>query len=128
VQVERVASPGGGAASTVQPVTSSGQAAEVPPAADVDRVLLTDPNEAYTQEVRAAVIDAMIENSGQLMLGDHEWLTVAARDNTPSGPFVSGNPDAVTIVLRIKGADVSAFRAGRLTLEQVRSRVEVNEF
>jgi len=34
----------------------------------------------------------------------------------------------VTIVLRIKGADVSAFRAGRLTLEQVRSRVEVHEF
>ena len=128
VQAGQAAPRGGGAAATVQPVTSSGQAAEVPPAADVDRVLLTDPNEAYTQEVRAAVVDAMIENSGQLMLGDHEWLTVAARDNTPSGPFASGNPDAVTIVLRIKGADVSAFRAGRLTLEQVRSRVEVNEF
>jgi hypothetical protein len=70
----------------------------------------------------------MIENSGQLLLADREWLTVAARDNTPSGPFLPGDPDAVTLVLRIKGADVSAFRAGRLTLEQVRSLVEVTEF
>ena len=91
-------------------------------------MLLNDPNEAYTQEVRAAVIDAMIENSAQLGLGDNEWLTVAARDNAPTGPFMSGDPNAVTLVLRVKGADLSEFRAGRLTLEQVRSRVEVNEF
>lgn len=94
----------------------------------VDSLLLTDPNAAYTQEVKAAVIDAMIEGSGQLMLKDDEWLSVAARDNTPSGPFLSGNPDAVTLVLRIRGADVNAFRAGRLALDQVRARVEVNQF
>lgn len=117
----------GASAMTAQAV-ASGQPPEVPAGGDVDQVLLNDPNEAYTQEVRAAVIDAMIENSGQLALGDHEWLTVAARDNTSAGPFTSGNPDAVTLVLRVKGADLSAFRAGRLTLEQVRSRVEVDEF
>ena len=78
--------------------------------------------------MRAAVIDAMIEHSGPLVLGDGEWLTVAARDNAPIDPFMTSDPDVVTLVLRIKGSDVNAFRAGRLTLEQVRSRVEIGEF
>ena len=34
-----------------------------------------------TREVKSALIDAMIENSGPLALGTDEWLTVAARDN-----------------------------------------------
>jgi hypothetical protein len=94
----------------------------------VDQAVVNDPSDAYTEEVKAAVIDAMIENSGPLVLGDNEWLTVAARDNAPSAPFLSGDPDVVTLVLRVKGSDLSAFRAGRLTLEQVRSRVQVGEF
>ncbi len=115
--------------STATQTVASAEQAEVPSAGPVvDYVLLNDPNEAYTQEVRAAVIDAMIENSGQLMIENEEWLTVAARDNTPSGPFQFAEPDAVTLVLRIRGSDLSAYRAGRLTLEQVRSRVEVVEF
>jgi hypothetical protein len=94
----------------------------------VDRAVLNDPSDAYTEEVKAAVIDAMIENSGSLMLGDEEWLTVAARDNAPTAPFMSGGPDVVTLVLRVKGSDLAAFRAGRLTFEQVRSRVQIGEF
>jgi hypothetical protein len=123
-----VASPSGVTAVAAQTVTAPGQPAEPSAGPEVDQVLLNDPNEAYTQEVRAAVVDAMIENSAQLALGDHEWLTVAARDNAPAGPFMSGDPDAATLVLRVSGADLNAFRAGRLTLEQVRSRVEVSEF
>ena len=125
---------GGQAATTgvtavsAQSRTPSDQPADPAVGPEVDQVLLNDPNEAYTQEVRAAVIDAMIENSAQLGLGDSEWLTVAARDNAPTGPFMSGDPNAVTLVLRVKGADLSEFRAGRLTLDQVRSRVEVSQF
>ena len=48
------------------------------------RVLLDNPAEGYTREVKAALIDAMIENSGPLGLGPDEWLTVAARDNVPA--------------------------------------------
>ncbi|MSO82159.1 MAG: hypothetical protein EXQ53_02525 [Acidobacteria bacterium] len=70
----------------------------------------------------------MIEHSGSLVLGDDEWLTVAARDNAPSDPFATGDPDATTLVLRIKGSDVTAFRAGGITREQIRSRVQVGEF
>jgi hypothetical protein len=94
----------------------------------VDPVLLNDPSDAYTEEVKAAVVDAMIENSGSLVLGENEWLTVAARDNAPTAPFISGDPDVVTLVLRVKGSDLIAFRAGQLTLEQVRARVQIGEF
>jgi hypothetical protein len=115
--------------STIAASTMTDQpAAAPPPASDVDQLLMNDPNEAYTQEVRAALIDAMIENSGQLALADHEWLTVAARDNSASRPFMSGDPDAVTLLLRVNGSDLSAFRAGRLTLEQMRARVQVTKF
>jgi len=108
------------------PTVGQPESAAVQP--QVDPLLLSDPSEAYTQEVKAAVIDAIIENGGPLALGDDEWLTVAARDNAPHDPFVTGDPDVTTLVLRIKGSDVNAFRAGRLTLEEVRSRVEIDEF
>jgi hypothetical protein len=96
------------------------------PEPSVDALLLVDPSEAYTQEVKAAIIDAMIENSGALLIGAEEWLTVAARDNAPSDPFMPGE-EAPTIVLRIKGSDLLAFRAGRLTLQEMRGRVEVGK-
>ena len=104
------------------------QAVETDPAPAVDPAVLNDPSDAYTEEVKAAVIDAMIEHSGPLVIGDNEWLTVAARDNAPTGPFISGGSEVVTLVLRVRGSDLSAFRAGRLTLEQVRSRVQIGEF
>jgi hypothetical protein len=111
-----------------QPVGAPAPEPDLPAAAEIDPALLNDPSDAYTEEVKAAVIDAMIENSGSLVLGDNEWLTVAARDNAPTAPFISGDPAVVTLVLRIQGSDLSAFRAGQLTLEQVRSRVHVGEF
>lgn len=127
IQAGQVPAAGAGAAS-LQPAVASTSPTGAASVTDVDRVLLTDPNEAYTQEVKTAVIDAMIENSGQLGIGEREWLTVAARDNASSGSLMSGSPDVVTLVLRVSGADLSAFRAGRLTLAEMRSRVEVNEF
>jgi hypothetical protein len=119
-----------GAQMVTEPIAEPAVAPEPvnPVPAPVDNALLNDPSDAYTDEVKAAVIDAMIENSGPLVLGDDEWLTVAARDNAPAAPFISGDPDVVTLVLRVKGSDLSAFRAGRLTLEQVRARVQTSEF
>ena len=120
---------GGRETVTAQSLVIAPEAVETAPApVEVDPAVLNDPSDAYTEEVKAAVIDAMIENSGPLALGDNEWLTVAARDNAPTGPFIAGSPDVVTLVLRVRGSDLSAFRAGRLTLEQVRSRVQVGEF
>ena len=88
--------------------------------------VLDNPAEGYTREVKAALVDAMIENSGPLTLGPEEWLTVAARDNVPRDPLIPGDTaDFSTIIFRVKGSDLAAFRAGRMTLEEARQKVEV---
>ena len=121
-----VAAPG---SVTAQSVPASGtvvtQLSEPPQA---DSPPLVDPNEAYTREVKTALMDTMIEFGGSLSIADDEWLTVAARDNVRVDRFIASDPsEVVTIVLRIKGSDLTAYRAGRLTLEQVRARVLVSE-
>jgi len=86
-----------------------------------------DPNAAYTAEVQAALVDAMLDYSGRIGIGPDEWLTIAARDS--HGPSYPGEPyDAVTVILRIKGSDLADFRADRITRDEARKRVEVQEF
>ena len=87
-----------------------------------------DPEEHYTREVKAALVDAMIENSGPIGLGAEEWLTVAARDNVPRDPLIPTDAaDTRTVIFRIKGSDLGAYRAGRMTLDEVRKKVETRE-
>ena len=112
---------------SAQTTASAGVISDPAPAPQPDPAV-DDPSDAYTQEVKASLIDAMIENSGALVIGPDEWLTVAARDNAPSDPFMPGGQDATTLVIRIKGSDLSAFRTGQLTLAQVREHVQVGEF
>ncbi len=92
-----------------------------------DSALWTNPGEVYTNEVKNALMDAMLDYTAALAVAPEEWLTVAARDNEPRL-----NPgdlyDVSTIVLRIKGSDLAAFRADRLSREDARKRVEVREF
>jgi hypothetical protein len=110
-------------------VTAQSVAPPPPPAPPVDTSVIEDPNGAYTREVSAAIIDAMIENSGPLPVGDTEWLTVAARDNVRPDRLVPGDTSNISsIVFRIKGSDLAAFRSGRMTLEETRKRVEVKQF
>jgi hypothetical protein len=104
------------ATQVAQPGVVTGQVDETP----------ADPNELYTQAVKTSLIDAMLKYSVGLKLGADEWLTVAARDaGGPAGP--GQVDDASTIVIRIKGADLTAFHAGKLTREDVLKRVEVKE-
>ena len=99
------------------------------PTVPVDPAVVEDPNGAYTREVSSAIVDAMIENSGPLPVGENEWLTVAARDNIRPDRLVPGDTSNISsIVFRVKGSDLAAFRAGRMTLEEARTRVEVKQF
>ena len=101
-------------------------ASEVPP--KVDPEVVRDPNEAYTRAVKEALVDAMIESSGHMNLAPEEWLTVAARDNVPNDPLVPGDAtDLRSVIFKIKGSDLSAFRSGQLTLEKARERVLAEE-
>ena len=110
-------------------VTAQAVALPVPAPPQVDPALIDDPNAAYTREVSVSIIDAMIENSGPLPVGDAEWLTVAARDNIRPDRLVPGDTSNISsIIFRIKGSDLAAFRAGRMTLEEARQHVEVKQF
>jgi hypothetical protein len=112
-----------GAQSVAEPVVAPA------PVVQVDPAVIEDPNGVYTREVSAAIIDAMIENSGPLPLADNEWLTVAARDNLRPDRLVPGDTSNISsIVFRIKGSDLAAFRAGHMTLEEARTHVEVKQF
>jgi hypothetical protein len=110
-------------------VSTQALALPAPAQPQVDPAVIEDPNAAYTREVSVAIIDAMIENSGPLPVGDSEWLTVAARDNIRPDRLVPGDTSNISsIVFRIKGSDLAAFRAGRMTLEEARTHVEVKQF
>jgi hypothetical protein len=94
-----------------------------------DRALMEDQNGAYEREIVSALIDAMLDHSGPIGVASDEWLTVAARDNEHRDRMVPGDAyDLLTIVLRVKGSDLAAFRADRITREEARKRVEVREF
>lgn len=112
---------------SAQTVTASGTQSPPPQAstAPADLAFVADPSEAYTNEVKNALIDAMLDHSGPMGVGPDEWLTVAARDNerVPGDPY-----DVTTIMLRVKGGDLAAFRADRITKDEARKRVEVREF
>ena len=87
----------------------------------------SDPNQLYTESIKSALIDAMLNYSGPMDLGPDEWLTIAARDS--DGPLMPGAvDDASTIVLRVKGSDVAAFLAKKITADEARKRVQVKEF
>jgi hypothetical protein len=91
--------------------------------------VIDDPEARYTHEVKAALIDAMIEYSGPLSIAADEWIIVAARDNLPRDPLVpSDTNDFSTVTFRIKGSDLAAYRAGRMTIDDVRKKVEVREY
>ena len=90
--------------------------------------VLDDPGRAYTSEVQTALIDAMLDYGPPIPVAEGEWLTIAARDNDDSR-LGGGDPyDVSTILLRIRGADLAAYRAKQITREDALKRVEVREY
>jgi hypothetical protein len=114
-------------AEPVSQQTPSAQAPAQQPVAQAPVAEMQDPNVLYTEAVKAAIIDAMLDHGSPLAIQPDEWLTVAARDG--EGPLTPvENYDAVTFIFRIKGSDLSAFRADRITREEAQKRVEVRQF
>ena len=89
---------------------------------------MVDPNDAYTSEVKSALVDAMLDYSQALPVGPDESLIVAARGNPTRGVGADDSGDLMTIMIRIKGSDLQAFRAGKFTRDEVRKRVEIREY
>jgi hypothetical protein len=89
--------------------------------------VLANPDEAYRTEIREALIDAMLEHSRGLGVGANEWLTVAAR-RSDDRPRLGIDTDAGTVVLSVRGADLTAFLSGQLSAKEARDRIEVRVF
>jgi hypothetical protein len=127
-----------GAEMRAQSVGQSGGAPQDPPPAPpsqqwLDKKFLQDPNalnRAYTEAVQRAVIEAMIDYSVPMAIAPDEYLTVAARDNMQRDALAPPDPyeEIVTIMYRIKGSDLAAYRAAQIDREEVRKRVQVREF
>jgi len=98
----------------------------------INSELLDDPNKAYTDAVVQALIDAMVDFSLPMVssLQPDEYLTVAARDNERRDLLAPPNPyeQVSTFTLRIKAADLAAYRAGTIDRDEARKRVQVQEF
>ncbi len=111
--------------------TAAGLSASRPPAPPpADSVWAQDPNRAYTEAVTRALVDAMIDYSTPISLGPEQWLTVAARDDEGRSSLAPQDPleEVVTMIYRIKGSDLLAYRTGRIDRDEVRKRVQMSQF
>jgi len=113
-------------------VTASAQIAtgapEMPPGESTSaNAILDDPGSAYTTEVKIALVDAMLDYGTSIPIAENEWLTIAARDNNER---IGGDDpyDVTTIVLRVKGSDLAAYKAGRITREDAVKRVSIKDY
>jgi len=129
---------GARAASTTAPTTApaavagfhiaTDSAATADSLAKASNDVLADPEEAYRTEVMQALAAAMLDYSGPLSIGSDEWLTIAARRNEERARLAPADSDARTFVIRTRGADLNAFRAGQLSRDEALKRIELRVF
>jgi hypothetical protein len=100
-------------------------AAPVPPA---DDRILENPNEAYREEVVQALTDAMLDHGSALGIASDEWLTIAARGIQDQPRLGPPDNDAQTVMIRLRGADLQAFRANQISHDEVIKRMDRRVF
>jgi hypothetical protein len=97
------------------------------PAQPIDPIL-DNPNAAYRTEVVQALVDAMLDYSGPLAIGPDEWLTIAARGIEERPRLAPADADLQTVIIRVRGTDLTAFRAGQILREEVVKRIDRRVF
>jgi hypothetical protein len=127
---QRTASRSGDATLTAQGGTSPANVAAGAGLAPVEKAWAQDPNRAYTDSVQRALIEAMLDYSPAMAIMPDQWLTVAARDNERRDSLAPQDPfeEVVTVLLKIKGSDLQAYRSGKIDKEEAKRRVKIGEF
>lgn len=108
--------------------TASGQAGQSPDGAKpalVGNRAAEDPFAGYLRELKQTLAQIMLEYGPTIQLAPEDWLHVAAREMSPK--LMPGNPTDATIMLRLKGSDIAALKAGRLSVDEAGRRIEVKE-
>jgi hypothetical protein len=116
------------ASAAAAPGTRNASGAAASTSQDAVDPILADPNEAYRTEVTNALKDVMLAHSSSLGIGPTEWLTVAAKGNDDRPRLAPADTDAHTRTIRLRGADLADFLAGRITREEALQRIEVRVF
>jgi hypothetical protein len=78
--------------------------------------------------VRNALMDAMLDYSRGLSLEAGEWLQIAARRHSDDPRLAPTDTDARTVMIRVRGADLTQFLAGQISREEARKRMDVKVF
>lgn len=90
--------------------------------------ILDNPVEAFRAEIRDALMNAMLDHGAALRLAPTDLLTIAARgsdDRTVLGPL---NNDAQTIMITVRGADLTAYLSGQIGRDEALQRMTVRVF
>ncbi len=85
-------------------------------------------NQAYRATISVALIDAMLEHSRGLGVAQNEWLTVAARGADDRPRLAPAATEGQTVLISVRGGDLTAFLGGHITREDALKRVEVRVF
>jgi hypothetical protein len=117
--------PPGTAAGTLAPDPAA--AATVAPGSSdpVADAILDDPVAAFRAEIRDALMNAMLDYGAALRLAPADLLTIAARggdDRSMLGPL---NDEAQTIMITVRGSDLSAYLSGQISRDEARQRMTV---
>ena len=91
----------------------------------VDPAAVINPDAHYVESVKRQLLNAMLDHSNALGLRPDEWLTVEAREAQETPGQIS---QPSTLVLRVRGGDLTEFQARRLSREEVLKRVQVRGF
>jgi hypothetical protein len=97
-----------------------------PATASAPPVTTGNANKQYSEFVREAVIDAILDNSGVLQLKDDQMLAVAVIPTSASGP--QSYRTSATLILSIKGGDLELLRQGKISREEAKRRIVETHF
>lgn len=127
-----VRGPGTVGAAMVTPDTARGTSADPSAESRFDKKYFQDPNainRIYTESVQNALVQTIVDYAIPTAIKPDEFLTVAARDNMQRDTLAPPDPyeEVVTILLRIRGSDLAAYRAGQIDAGEVRRRIQVLE-
>jgi hypothetical protein len=82
----------------------------------------------YRNQVREALIDAIVDNSGSLPMTSSETLLVVAAGVDSPVPNPLYRTPTRRLVLRAKASDLAAFRENRISRDEVKRRVLASSF
>jgi hypothetical protein len=102
----------------------AGQPADMKPSLVGNRAP-EDPFAGYVRELKNTLAQIMLEYGPTIQLAPEDWLTVAAREMSPK--LMPGNPTDATLTLRLKGSDIAALKAGRISVEEAARKIDVKE-